>query len=33
MAVHDGDDDEARLWKISENPHRAKLTALERYPS
>ena len=30
VAVHDGDDDDARRWEISENLHRADLTALER---
>jgi hypothetical protein len=30
VLVHDGTDEEARMWEISENLHRADLTALER---
>jgi len=30
VMVHEGSNDEARMWEISENLHRADLTALER---
>lgn len=30
VALHDGDETDARLWEIAENLHRAELTALQR---